>query len=449
MLGPMRARRPLPTRPALPASRLALFAALALGLGGGAWYGLSRPQNPPVQAAAQARTVAGDWAELRAFGPRPVGEEGHARAVDWLAGQLRALGYRVTEQPVTLERPFDRGGTLRVGGLSVPAAALYGSRGGDQSGRLVRLPAGATSERMEALGLRAQLALTTCRDWQDTGWTELVARALRAGALGLVLVQDCEVTQLQRVPATPLPLVSVNAADGARVLARAGQSAELTSRVEEREVTGRNLIAARVEAEPQIVFGAHLDSVNGSPGANDNASGVLAVLDAARQAAGTGLADRAWFVLFDGEEDGLHGSRAFVDAHRFVLRQTRAMLNLDMVGVDAEPLGVAAHAELLPLARRVRPGVRVFEDAPPERETFGRSSGVTGSSDHVPFLAWGVRTVFLHRGLDGGYHSPSDRTLSPALVEDTRRFALGLADVVLAAPWTPDEPCEGFSSEGC
>lgn len=449
MLKPMRARRPLPTRPALPASRLVLFAVLALGLGGGAWYGLSRPQNPPVQAAAQARTVAQDWGALRSFGPRPVGDEGHTRALAWLSGQFRALGYRVTEQPVTLERPFERGGTLRVGELSVPAAALYGSRGGDQAGRLVRLPAGASSEEMEALGLRAQLALTSCQDWEDTSWSELVGRAMRAGALGLVLVQDCEVTQLQRVPATPLPLVSVGAADGARVLALAGQPAELTSRVEVREVTGHNLIAARVEAPPQIVFGAHLDSVNGSPGANDNASGVLAVLDAARKAAGTPLAGRAWFVLFDAEEDGLHGSRAFVDAHRFVLRQTRAMLNLDMVGVDAEPLGIAAHAELLPLARAVRPGLRVFEDDPPERETFGRSSGVTGSSDHVPFMGWGVRTAFIHRGLDDGYHAPSDRTLSPALVQETSRFGRRLAEAVLAAPWTPDEPCEGFSSEGC
>nr|WP_246363384.1 M28 family metallopeptidase [Deinococcus budaensis] len=302
---------------------------------------------------------------------------------------------------------------------------------------------------MEALGLRAQLALTTCRDWEDTEWSELVGRALRAGALGLVLVQDCEVPQLQRVPATPLPLVSVSAADGARVLARAGQPAELSSQVEVREVTGRNLIAARVEAAPQIVFGAHLDSVNGSPGANDNASGVLAVLDAARGAAGTELAGRAWFVLFDAEENGLHGSRAFVDAHRFALRQTRAMLNFDMVGVSAEALGVAAHAELRPLARAVRPGVRVFEDDPPGRETFGRNSGVTGSSDHVPFMAWGVRTAFIHRGLDDGYHAPSDRTLSPALVQEASRFGTRLAEAALAAPWTPDEPCEGFRSEGC
>ncbi|EYB69253.1 hypothetical protein DEIPH_ctg010orf0018 [Deinococcus phoenicis] len=423
-----------------------------MGGGWGAWHWAEGQRDPPVQAAALTRTAAQDWQTLQTFGPRPVGDAGHDRALDWLAGQFRALGYRVTGEPVTLERPYDRGGTLKVGALSVPAAALYGSRGGEQEGRLVRVKAGASSEGMEALGLRGQIALTTCQEWDgdEVGWSELVERATQAGALGLVLVQNCAVQQVQRVPATPLPLVQISAEAGARVLPLAGQPAQLTSQVEVRRVKGQNLIAARAGANPEVLFGAHVDSVNGSPGANDNASGVLAVLEAARQAARTPLAERTWFVLFDAEEDGLVGSRTFVDAHRYPLRQTRAMLNLDMVGVDAEPLGVAAHAELRPLAKRVRPGIRVFVDEPARRrETFGRSMNAGGSSDHVPFIAWGVRTVFIHRGLDDNYHAASDDTLSPALVREAGAFAVKLARAALAAPWTPDEPCEGFKSEGC
>ncbi|MFC6664532.1 M28 family metallopeptidase [Deinococcus radiopugnans] len=168
--------------------------------------------------------------------------------------------------------------------------------------------------------------------------------------------------------------MQLSAADGKRVLARAGQTATVTSSVEFRRVTGHNLIAARVNAAPQIVFGAHLDSVNGSPGANDNASGVLAVLATARRAATLPLAEQAWFVLFDAEEDGLYGSRAFARDPAYPIRETRAMFNLDMVGVAAEPLGLAGNAEVLALARQLRPGVRVFEDDPlPSRETFGRT----------------------------------------------------------------------------
>ncbi|MPY66222.1 M28 family peptidase [Deinococcus sp. SDU3-2] len=444
-------RRALPTRPARPLWQWALPLLAVLGVAGGGAYLGTRPQNPPVQAAAQARTVAGDWTELQAFGPRPVGEPGHAQALDWTQEQLEGLGYRVTRQPVTLERPFDLGGTLTVGDLRVPVRALYGAGGGEQSGRLVPLSGGLSREEMEARGLRGQIALLRCQDWEDGDLSrgEIVGRAIQAGALGLVWVQDCDLARLERVAATPLPLVWVGAEDGERVWAQAGENADLVSNVERREVTGANLIAARVEAKPEIVLGAHLDSVNASPGANDNASGVLAVLEAARRVAGTPLAGQTWFVLFDGEEDGLYGSRTFVNAHRFLLRQTRTMINLDMVGVGAEPLGVAAHAELRPIAQRVRPGIRLFEDSPPERESFGRSSGVTGSSDHVPFIGWGVRTAFIHRGVDENYHAASDRTLSPARVTDAAAFALALARKTLDMPWTPREPCEGFSSDGC
>ncbi|MFC6664531.1 hypothetical protein ACFP9V_03575 [Deinococcus radiopugnans] len=116
----------------------------------------------------------------------------------------------MTRQPVTLDRPFDGGGTVQVGQLVVPAAALYGAGGGEQTGRLVRVPAGTSTERMEALGLRAQIALATCTGWagDDVTWSDLVDRALRAGALGLVLVQDCDTLQVQRVPATPCPSCS-------------------------------------------------------------------------------------------------------------------------------------------------------------------------------------------------------------------------------------------------
>lgn len=443
--------RRLPTKPAAPPWKWALATVLAALLVGGGWRAATWPRNPQVQVAAKAASVAQDWAALQEFGPRAVGTPGHDQALTWLSAQFTALGYRVTGQAVTLDRPFDQGGTLRVGQLSVPATALYGAGGGEQTGRLVRVSPQASTAQMEALGLRGQLAVATCAGWNgdEVTWSDLVDRALGAGALGLVLVQDCDTVQVQRVPATSLPLVQVSAADGQRVLARAGQTATVTSSVEFRRVTGRNLIAARVNAAPEVIFGAHLDSVDGSPGANDNASGVLAVLAAARQAAGTPLAERAWFVLFDAEEDGLRGSFAFARDPSYPIRETRAMLNLDMVGVAAEPLGLAGDSELLALARQLRPTLRLFQDdAGPRRETFGRTRNLSGSSDHVSFMRWGVRTAFFHRGLDAQYHAPGDVALRPALVQDTADFAVKLTRRILDAPWTPREPC-GLTGQDC
>lgn len=438
-------RRALPTKPALPAWKWLLPLLALLAVLWWAWHQFSQPRNPAVQVQAKARTVAQDWLDLKAFGPRPVGSSGHDQALNWLEQQFMALGYRVTRQPVTLERPFDLGGTLQVAGQHFPVQALYGAKGGKQQGRLVRVPPQATTEQMRELGVTAQIALTTC---PTSTWRDLTERAVSAGAFGLIIVDDCAVQGLQKVDATPLPLVKVSASQKEAVLALAGRQANLTSRVQYREVTGENLIAAQVGAKPEVLLGAHLDTVNDTVGANDNASGVLAVLDAARRIP-PALAHRTWFVLFDAEEDGVIGSRAFVADHKFALRDTRAMLNFDMVGINKQPLGVALHADLRPLVRQLRPGIRIFEDEPLDtREMFGRSAGLTGRSDHVAFKGWKVRTVFFHRGIDANYHASSDQRLDPALVEETSALAMQFSQAILQAPWVREEPC-GITARDC
>ncbi|MFC6659957.1 M28 family metallopeptidase [Deinococcus multiflagellatus] len=154
-------------------------------------------------------------------------------------------------------------------------------------------------------------------------------------------------------------------------------------------------------------------------------------------------------MLFDDEERGLNGSHLFVHDHSFELRATRAMINLDMVGVAAQPLGVAAHEDLRALVRRVAPEARAFEDEPQStRETFGRSLNITGRSDHAAFKPLGVRTLFLTRGLDTHYHSAGDKALSPALVTGAADLAERLAQAVRAAPWTPRVPC-GITGRNC
>ncbi|MCX7602304.1 MAG: M28 family metallopeptidase, partial [Meiothermus sp.] len=63
------------------------------------------------------------------------------------------------------------------------------------------------------------------------------------------------------------------------------------------------------------------------------------------------LAERIWFMFFDGEEDGLWGSRRFVEQNLELVRGLKAMLNLDMVGVDVNgSLGIGGSNELRALA---------------------------------------------------------------------------------------------------
>lgn len=85
----------------------------------------------------------------------------------------------------------------------------------------------------------------------------------------------------------------------------------------DRTTPGVNLLArppatARPPAvsPPTVLLGAHLDTVFGSPGADDNASGVACLLELARLLPGYGLAAPVRLAVFDEEETGLHGSRA-------------------------------------------------------------------------------------------------------------------------------------------
>lgn len=85
-------------------------------------------------------------------------------------------------------------------------------------------------------------------------------------------------------------------------------------------------------AEPVIVFGAHYDSVGESPGSDDNASAVAVCLEVARLIAVHKLGP-ALAVFFNGEEDGLLGSRDFVaDAISGALGKIAEAHVFEMVG---------------------------------------------------------------------------------------------------------------------
>ena len=107
------------------------------------------------------------------------------------------------------------------------------------------------------------------------------------------------------------------------------------------------LLPASVPSDEYIIIGAHYDHLGRLghtvyPGADDNASGVTALLSLARmfsamKADGKGPRKNLLFVAFDGKELNMAGSRYFV-RHLSVPRSSvTAMVNLDMLGTDLVP----------------------------------------------------------------------------------------------------------------
>jgi hypothetical protein len=181
-------------------------------------------------------------------------------------------------------------------------------------------------------------------------------------------------------------------------------------RLDEIDVNGRrshNVVAERpgTGAEPRelVVVTAHLDSVNHeqpggpAPGADDNASGAAGVLELAACLALHPCATDLRFILFGGEEQGLHGSMAHV-ATLPVPSRIRAAVNMDMI---ASVNGTPAPTVLLEGGQVSRP---VLDSLAAVAHTYTALTVQTSlhyfNSDHVPFIDAGIPGVLLIEGND-------------------------------------------------
>jgi Zn-dependent M28 family amino/carboxypeptidase len=107
-------------------------------------------------------------------------------------------------------------------------------------------------------------------------------------------------------------------------------------------------------ADAEVVVGAHYDSVRGAPGANDNASGVAAVLELARQFQGSKLHKSVRFVLFVNEEPPYFqasnmGSLVYAQQLRRDHVPISAMISLETIGYYSDEKGSQKYPPLLGL----------------------------------------------------------------------------------------------------
>lgn len=164
-----------------------------------------------------------------------------------------------------------------------------------------------------------------------------------------------------------------------------------------------------------LLVGAHYDGLGVGaedsafpgeihPGADDNASGVAALLEAARAVAAEGPLQRTvYFAAFSGEEIGRLGSIHLADHPPEPLTSAIAMLNLDTVGgVEEDRLIVfgTGTAEEFPDILR---GVNY-----PYGFDLSLSKEGAGASDHASFFAKGIPVLHFFSGAKPGYHRPGD-----------------------------------------
>ena len=175
-----------------------------------------------------------------------------------------------------------------------------------------------------------------------------------------------------------------------------------------------------------VIVGAHLDHVGTQagllfPGANDNASGSAGVLEIAKAFIRNGIKPKrsVIFVLFAGEEQGLDGSKHFVESWKQGYDNITAMLNLDCVGYgDSIQVGNGRSAPILwQIAKRNdEAGINLMVN----------TTWSGGGADATPFDEKGIPCLyFVTTNSYDHLHLPSDKveTLNGALYENIVKLA--------------------------
>ncbi len=203
--------------------------------------------------------------------------------------------------------------------------------------------------------------------------------------------------------------------------------------------------------EPWVVIGAHYDHLGHGhggnslardgersaihPGADDNASGTAAVLEAARQLRELGHGRNVAVAFWSGEELGLLGSTSFVDEAVLPADQVAAYVNLDMVGrvrdnqLTVQAVGSSPDWTGLVEAANVPVGFNLAMQTDPYLPT-----------DTSSFNQAEVPTINLFSGSHEDYHRPTD-TPDRINYDDLERVARFAALLARRAA-NRDEPLE-------
>lgn len=366
------------------------------------------------------------------IGPRLTGSFSLQRACEWTARKFREFGCEVRlekwgEVPVGFERgrygygkmvapyekPFEYTSPSWTAGTNGPvrgpavlepktlkelkaiesklkgAWLIVDSPGG--GGRPGGAPAAATSEEQKAIadaiaaagiagrvsGSRNELVLTSGR-YQGLTWDKLP--------------KDVRVQ------------VRKSDMDAIRYCLEKGRNVELEFNVDQRFLKGPipqyNVVAdfkGYEKPNEYVIVSGHLDSWDG-PGAQgsvDNGTGTMVALEAARILYRVGARPKRTirFILWGGEEQGLLGSRAWVQANRDDILKNCSCVFVDDGGTNYEG-GLSCTADMEPMLRAaIKPAMDAFPELPMSIRIVDRIQR-GGGSDHASFNAIGVPGFF-------------------------------------------------------
>lgn len=286
---------------------------------------MAGPQPTPELPAVSPSTSDGPWsgasasralafaARLAELGPRPAASEGEARARAAISVELEAIGLEVSIEPFEYRTVRLEDAVLDLGGARAEPVVLglnpFEGRSVFAGEAIVVTDPAAASEAIKdriVVTNHPLMQLMIAEHDPD------VVICVDPADLESFVARDSRDVSLQ-VDATPLVLQSAN------VVARLGP---------------------HQPGQPEILVTSHVDAYQNSPGANDNGTGLGAMIELARALArGPGRPPvSVVFAAFGAEEHGAIGSRAYLEKHLAELTDAIAVVNLDTLGGARGPV---------------------------------------------------------------------------------------------------------------
>ncbi|GAB3208383.1 M20/M25/M40 family metallo-hydrolase [Marinactinospora thermotolerans] len=387
-------------------------------------------------------------------GNRAHGTPGYDVAAKYVMDQLKRAGYKPVKNTYEFDRWVENSPSVLA--QTAPEArefvndedfrTMSYSGAGDVTAPAVPVAADSSASGCSAddfagfpAGAIAVVKRGTC------AFSEKTANAAAAGAVGVVVFNHgatsdpADTGPINGTVSTlsEIPVVGTTPEVGAALVA-AGEGLEVHLKVdsEVRTESSYNIIAETKGGAKDnvVVVGAHLDSVPEGAGINDNASGVAAILEVAKQLPKLGTPEnKVRFAFWGTEEEGLIGSTEYVEGLSQAERDKIALyLNFDMIG--SPNFGRFVYDGRGELEGSTTPPSgsgaiqKMFEDYFSGRGLVSEPTEFSGRSDYQAFMLAGIPSGGLFSGgdsikteeqveyyggtagefFDANYHTPAD-----------------------------------------
>lgn len=430
---------------------------------------------------------------LNGIGPRLVGSPKMQQAHDWAVANYTSWGITARNEKWGEWRGWERGVTHidmvspwiktlegtqlawcpNTGGKSITAELIIIPDLADSTafqawlpnvkGKFVMIsmkqPTGRPDYNWEEFGTRESVEkMKKDRTAQQEAWRKRISKtglnninlalALeKAGAVGIVgsnWSAGFGVNKIFDAKTKKIPTVDIALEDYGLLyrLVESGKNPKISVRADSKELgmmPTYNTVAemkGKEKPEEYVMMSAHFDSWDGGTGATDNGTGTLVMMEAMRILKKL-YADPKRTILvghWGSEEQGLNGSRAFVEDHPDIIKNMQALFNQDNGTGRVVTIGGAGFLHSYDYIGRWL--ARVPANYKQALETRFPGSPAGGGSDNASFVAAGVPAFSLSSNswLYGSYTWHTNRdTYDKIVFDDVRNNAILTAILVYMA----------------